>query len=251
MEFVDHREYEAGDDLRHFDPHLYARLGETFIRQYEVHRQLPIAILVDGSRSMVVGEPSRFTAALRLASILGFIGLAGGDQVQIGIASDDRIHWSPRFHGITRAQTLFTWLDAPEARGAILGHALRNAAEHITERGLVIVISDWWDDVASDIATLAASGQEIWGLHLVTPEEVDPSQLGSDEARLVDAETGLEIDLVLDRTTMDRYRRGFVAWCDQLRESLGNVRGQYLQVAVETPLETLFLQTWRRLGLVS
>src|SRR5258708_11880258 len=72
MEFMDHREYQPGDDVRHLDPHLYARTGGYFVRQYAVTRQLPIAIIVDGSASMNFGTPTKFVFPPRLPPPLTF-----------------------------------------------------------------------------------------------------------------------------------------------------------------------------------
>ncbi|MCC6982701.1 MAG: DUF58 domain-containing protein [Bauldia sp.] len=250
MEFADHRKYEVGDDLRHLDPHIHARLGENFIRRYEVHRQLPIAILLDGSRSMATGQPSRAVTARLLVSLLGFVGLAGGDQVQLGVATSKGIDWSGNFHGVSRAQPMFDWLARERSEAASFGDALRTAPLHLVNRGLFIAISDWWDDTATGLVTLGASGQEIWGIHVVTPEELDPSMLGQGEARLVDAESGLEVDLSIDRPTLDRYRARFQAWREDLRQAFTRVRGRYLTVVTSTPPETLFLKEWRSEGLI-
>ncbi len=251
FEFADHRKYEIGDDLRYLDLHIQARLGENFIRQYEVHRQLPITILIDSSQSMEVGEPQRLSVALRLASILSFVGLAGGDQVQLGIVSGDRIEWSSRIHGASRAQVIFEWLGRKHAQGGSFAAAMRAAARHVTDRGLFIAISDWWDEGVGDLLPLAASGQEIWGLHLVTPDEMDPAVLGQGEAQLVDAETGLEVEITVDRGTIERYRRAFEAWQDQLRQKFSKVRGRYMVIPTTRPLEELVLRDWRREGVVS
>ena len=56
MEFLDYREYQPGDDVRHLDPHLFARTGGHYVRQYAVYQQLPITIIVDGSASMNFSE---------------------------------------------------------------------------------------------------------------------------------------------------------------------------------------------------
>src|SRR6266852_88773 len=99
MEFMDHREYQPGDDVRHLDPHLYARTGGYFVRQYAVTRQLPIAIVVDGSASMNFGTPTKFDFARRLAAALAFAGLAGGDVIQAAVHSGGRLLWSPLVRG--------------------------------------------------------------------------------------------------------------------------------------------------------
>ncbi len=251
MEFADHREYQPGDDLRHVDPHLYARLGEYHLRQYEVHRQLPITILIDGSRSMDVGVPNRFEVAQTLAALLGFVGLAGGDTVEVGIGIDAAIEWSPSFHGASRAGLLFDWINSRAPRDGLFRGCLPVAARHLIRRGLVIILSDWWEDAHTEFGPLAAGGHEIWGLHLVTREEMDPSGLGDGEAQLVDVETGREVDLALDRTVLDQYTRSFEAWRSELAAALTKVRGRYLLVPTDRTPEMLLQREWRAEGLVS
>lgn len=109
MEFVDYRRYQPGDDVRHLDPHLHARTGDHYVRQYEVYRQLPITIIVDGSASMGFGTPTKFDFACGLASALAFVGLAGGDAVDVAVHAGGRLRWHPRVRGMRRAQEIFHW----------------------------------------------------------------------------------------------------------------------------------------------
>ncbi len=252
MEFADHREYEAGDDMRYLDPYLHARFGEHYIRQYEVYQQLPIAIVIDGSRSMDYGTPTKFAFAKGLAATLGFIGLAGGDRVELGVWSNDKLHWSSRFHGASRAGRLFDWLEDQQPNGATsFGRALHMVVRHLSGRGLLILISDWWaDGLENDLRTVIAAEQEIWALHVVAPEETEPGVLGEGEVRLIDAESGQEVELALDQPTLDRYHRAFTAWCEQLRELATGARGRYNLVRTDAKLERLLLQDWRRAGMI-
>ena len=56
LEFLDYREYQPGDDLRHLDPHLFMRTGARYVRQYAVYQQLPITIIVDGRKIEIPGN---------------------------------------------------------------------------------------------------------------------------------------------------------------------------------------------------
>ena len=252
MEFADHREYQPGDDLRHLDPHLYARFGRNYIRQYDVYRQLPITILIDSSRSMNCGEPNKFAFACSLASSLAFVGLAGGDQVQIGVGAGEKVQWSPKFHGVARAQPMFDWIGGrkPMTGGSFIA-ALHVAIRRFTDRGLLVVLSDWWaEDLESELRVLSATGQELWGLQIASREELDPALLGDGEVRLVDVESGHEIELALDRSTRARYLRGFEAWRERLQALFTRVNGRYLLVSSDQPMDRLLLQDWRRMGLI-
>lgn len=252
MEFADHREYQPGDDLRYLDPHLHARFGENYIRQYEVYQQLPIRILVDSSRSMDFGEPNKFRHALSLASLLGFVGLAGGDQVELMVGSGGKLHRSPRFHGIMRAQPMFAWLESQTAEGGGgFGASLRDATRDLTGRGLLIILSDWWEEeLEQELGILVATGQEVWGMQILAPEEMEPGLIGEGEVRFVDIESGHEVELAVDRGTLDRYRRSFDAWRDQIQSVLARSHGRYLLVPTDRDPERLFQEEWRSLGMI-
>jgi uncharacterized protein (DUF58 family) len=146
MEFADYRAYRPGDDLRHLDPHLHARLGENFVRQYVVQRQLQVTILIDGSRSMSAGGGGRADLANGLAAVLGYVGLVGGDEVRYGFGRAGSIEWSPRFRGLSAASRAFAWLSRKRSDAGTFAGCLASASRALAQPGLVIVISDFWED---------------------------------------------------------------------------------------------------------
>jgi len=252
MEFMDHREYQPGDDVRHLDPHLYARTGGYFVRQYAVTRQLPIAIVVDGSASMNFGTPTKFDFARRLAAALAFAGLAGGDVIEVAVYAANRLSWSPRVRGMRRAPVIFDWLAAQSPGGAGFVGALGEGLRRLAHRGLAILLSDWWiNDAEADLKVLGSLRQEIVAVHIASPQELDPAQLGTGEARLVDSESGHEIELLIDENVLDGYRTACAAWQDRVRQQIISQLGRYLPVRSDASLDRLLLHDWRRLGLIS
>ena len=252
MEFLDYREYQPGDDVRHLDAHLFARTGSHYVRQYAVYQQLPITIIVDGSASMNFATPTKFDFACSLASALAFVGLAGGDAVQAAVHTGGRLRWSPLVRGTRRAQVIFDWLGAQRPAAGGFGRTLATALPRLTHRGLVILISDWWlDDLEADLRVLASQRQEIVAVHVAAPEELDASRLGAGETRFVDAESGHEVELLIDQAVLDDYKAALADWQDRLRQQIRRHLGRYLVVRSDTSLERLLLQDWRRLGLIS
>ena len=83
MEFADYRAYEPGDDLRHVDWNIYARLDRLFIKLFHTDEDLPLVLLIDNSRSMEFGSPTKLTRAKQIAAALGYIALAHADSVTI------------------------------------------------------------------------------------------------------------------------------------------------------------------------
>jgi uncharacterized protein (DUF58 family) len=252
MEFMDYREYQPGDDIRYLDPHLHARTGGHYVRQHAIYQQLPIAIIVDGSASMNFGEPTKFDVACSLASALAFVGLAGGDVVEVGAHAGGRLCWSPRVRGARRAPVIFDWLAAQRPAGSGFGRVLGGALPRLAQRGLVILLSDWWiDDPKAELRVLGSLRQEIWAVHVASPVEIDPTQLGAGETRLVDSETGHEIELIIDRNAIDGYRTANATWRDRLRQEVTYHLGRYLPVRTDANLDRLLLHDWRRMGLIN
>ncbi len=251
MEFADHRRYQPGDDLRHLDTHLHRRTGEHYIRQYEVHRQLPVTIIVDGSASMNFGFPSKFAFACGLASALAFVGLAGGDAIEVAVHAGGRLQWCPRVRGVARAHEVFHWLDAQAPMGAGFGRALADNLPRIAHQGLVVLISDWWlDDPEAELKVLGSLPQETLMVHVATPDELDPPPAIIGETRLVDVESGHEIELSIDRGVLDAYKAAFARWQGVLRRQIVGRAGRYLVVRSDSNLSRVLLHEWRRLGLI-
>lgn len=252
MEFADFREYVPGDDMRHLDARLHARLGTFYIRQYEVMMQLPVTVVVDASRSMLAGTPRKLDIATWLANGLGYLALAGGDRVEIAWWSGERLEMSPRFSGISRTQRLFGWLEGQQASGrAPFEATLARLAELLPANGLVILISDFWlDDPAAALTPIAATGSEIWGFHVLTPEEADPAQIAEGEVQLTDAESGAEVLVTLDRAVLAEYREVLAAHQALLRTTIGDLGGRYVVSRTDADMEHLVLHDLRSLGMV-
>jgi uncharacterized protein (DUF58 family) len=252
MEFLDYREYQPGDDVRHLDAHLFARTGGYYVRQYAVYQQLPITIILDGSASMNFGSPTKFDFARALASTLAFVGLTGGDAVQVAVHTGGRLLWSPLVRGARRAPVIFDWLGAQQPAGSGFGAALTSALPRLTHRGLLILISDWWlKDLDADLKILGSLQQEIVAVHVAAPEEIEPARLGAGESRFVDAESGHEVELLIDDGVLDEYTAALASWQDRLRQRIRHHLGRYLMVRTDANLDRLLLQDWRRLGLIS
>jgi uncharacterized protein (DUF58 family) len=252
MEFLDYREYQPGDDVRHLDTHLFARTGAHYVRQYALYQQLPITIIVDGSASMNFSTPTKFGFACGLASALGFVGLAGGDAVQVAVSNDGRLHWSPVVRGVRRAAMIFDWIKAQRPSGTGFGSTVADVLPRLTHRGLLILISDWWlDDPESGLKILGAFQQEIVAIHVVAPEELEPQRLASGGTRLIDAESGHEVELLVDQGVLGDYQQKFADWRDRLRRQITRKLGRYVMVRSDANLEHLLLREWRRSGLIS
>jgi uncharacterized protein (DUF58 family) len=250
LEFMDYGQYQPGDDVRHLDPHLHARTGRYYIRQYAAYQQLDVTIIVDGSASMNFGTPTKFEFGCGLGSALAFVALAGGDVVRVGVHRRNRMSWSPRARSAARFRMIQDWLAAQRPSGSGFGRVLGEALPHLSDRGLVVVLSDWWDDFDGGLKFLGSLRQEVFAVHILSPQELDPTVSGSGEVRLIDSENRHEVELSIDRDVIDHYRTALAAWQDQLRGEITRHLGRYLPVRSDASLDRVLLHDWRQLGLI-
>lgn len=252
LEFAEHRPYRSGDDVRHLDPRVMARLGESYIRQYFVDRQLPVYVLLDGTRSMLAGSPRKFDSAAQIAQLMGFVGLAAGDRVQVGISGDGDFHWSQPIQGGARADLLFKWFDdiTPGGR-ADFGRDIERAARDMGKAAFVIVVSDWWDEgVMRALDHLDAQGHEVVGVQVAAPDEIDPAAIGNGSVLLIDDETGDEVETVLDEAVVAQYRSTLEEFQRRLRQRLVSRGGQFFALSSAADITRFFLRDLRAAGVM-
>jgi uncharacterized protein (DUF58 family) len=253
MEFLDFRPYQAGDDTRNLDPYLYARTGEFVVREYARSQQLPVTIALDLSASMLSDPSGKFERAKQIAQLFGFIALASGDRVQLAVTEGDKTLLSPRWHGAARADYMFDWVDKREARneGNFID-TLRALPQHLPSGGLVIAVSDWWDDDFEPVLNmLRALDQEVIAIQVLSPHEIDPSGMDQGIVTLEDAETGQEIELSIDAQLLDQYRAVFAERQDRLHGLFTARHWHLLTVSTQDDLGQLFTHTLRAKGVLS
>lgn len=215
LDFADYREYVPGDDFRRIDHNLWARLGVLLVRQFEAEEELPLKVVIDTSNSM--GFYGKFETARILTAMISYLGLAGGDRVQLlAIPGDgDRsVRMGPSGRHLSRWPVLESWLEdlAPGGAGP-LAPTLRRLAGEGPGRGSIVVISDLFSDdwrAALDGLGLSAGGVV---LHVLGAEELDPDLAG--DLRLADSETGREMPVSTSEDTMRRYRLALEAFATE------------------------------------
>jgi len=252
IEFAEHRPYRTGDDVRHLDPRVMARLGESYVRQYFVDRQLPVYVLLDGSRSMLAGSPQKYAVAAQVAQLMGFIGLAAGDRVQIGFTGEAKFRWSQPLQGPARADLLFQWFDELKpGQRADFGRDIERAARDMGKAAFVVVVSDWWDErIVKALDQLESQGHEVIGIQIAAPDELDPSSVGNGSLLLVDDETGDELETVLDEAIVVNYRAALAEFQAGLRQRLVSRGGRFFALSSAVDIKRFFLRDLRAAGVL-
>src|SRR5687767_15132991 len=117
IEFADHREYTAGDDLRYLDWNVYARHGDLLLKRFQEEEDLHVYFLLDCSRSMGFGQPAKFDLARQVTAAIAYIALADLDRVSVIAFSDQILADFPLTRGKARILPLLKFLEKQEVQG--------------------------------------------------------------------------------------------------------------------------------------
>jgi uncharacterized protein (DUF58 family) len=251
VSFADHRPYAPGDDLRHVDWNVYARLDQLLVRLYHEDREQTVGIVVDASGSMGTGARRKLDHAGDLAACLSLVGLLGRDRVRlvvVGGQGGTRVVEGrdpaalPRFLQALEATEPGRGLDTRQALVQAVGRARTDQ---------VFLLSDLLVEEAEQEAalrTLAATSGRAVLLHVLGEEDMRPD-LGS-AVRLVDAETGEEQRVGGGPEVEAAYAQalaGYVAALDRHCRRYGVRR---VEAHADRPVESVLVYGLRRAGVL-
>ena len=238
QEFLDHRHFHLGDDLRAVNWRAYLRLEKLFLKMFQVEPRVPVRLLLDCSRSMETGALPKFDYARRLAAALCYIGLVRLDAIRIQpfaermadsmLASGGRHRFLPTVH----------FLNSLNCAGHTrFFDVAREFIAEYPQRGLVIVISDFLDDAdcTRPLQFLSDFGQELLLIHTWADEDRTPPWDGL--LQLEDAESGTIVETTFDDSARAAHEAAFDAYARQIRETALRNGGRYVGLSTSTPLE--------------
>lgn len=247
IEFADYREYAEGDDLRHLDWNVLARLGHAVTKTYRDEEDLAVYLLLDGSASMDFGEPSKFATAKVIACAIGYVALNGGDSVHPW-AFSAQTRPAGQMRGRVAFPRLAAWASstAPEGQRPFDAE-LKQFAAGRSRPGVAVVVSDALHPQAvGALKSLAGRGHEVWLLQVLSDVELEPDLEG--DLRLIDVETGAKSELTVNSFTLREYRERLRAHNESLAEECRRSGGRYAQVVAGQPVEKLVKDVLKREG---
>jgi len=245
VEFSEHREYAPGDDLRHLDWVAWGRTDRYYIKQYEQETNLRAYVLLDVSASMnyrYVGDVTKFQYGCFLAACLAY--LAAKQQDVVGLVAFDekiRLHLPPA-SSAAHLDRVFTGLERlkPGRRTAVAG-TFHELADRIAKRGLIVIISDLYDEPSEVIRALqhfCYKKHQLIVFHVFDPAELElPFKRTTN---LVDLEDGekLQIDPRLLRQAYQEEVSGFV---EGYRKECSDRNIEYRLTRTDTPYDLMLL----------
>jgi uncharacterized protein (DUF58 family) len=251
QEFLDHRHFHHGDDLRAVNWRAYLRLDKMFLKMFQLEPRIPVRILIDCSRSMETGENSKFDYARKLAAALCYVGLVRLDSICLQPFSDKLGDAFVAGGGRHRFQQAATFLSNLKSGGStdFLG-VTRGFISKFPQRGLVIVISDFLDDQECEkpIQYLSDFGHDLILTQVWADEDRTPPWDG--ELEIEDAETGQHVELSFDGDARKMYTAAFDEYAQYVRKVAMRNQGRYVGLPTSVPVEDAIFGPLVRSGAV-
>ena len=261
MDFLETRNYQAGDEIRHMEWRVTARTGRPHVKIYQEERERPVVILTDFSPSMYFGTQRAFKSviAARLASIIAWTAAKQGDRVG-GLVCSAQSHHEllprTRQNGVLPLLSALSFYskqpqqsEQPTDEQDSLCRSL-NRLKRVTKPGSILVlVSDFYGldhDCDAPLNRLRRHN-DVLIYHVCDALELSPPK---PQRYLI---TDGKQDLCLD-TSLDSLRFGYQFYCEQrvrdLQERCERLQIQYTQVTSTMDLAQLVRQTfpWRNLG---
>ena len=252
VEFAEYRQYLPGDDLATLDWKVYARTDRHFIKKFEEETNLECHLLLDVSKSMgyASGPVTKLQYGSYLAAALAYLMNRQRDAVGLIAFDDEIIEMRPASARAGHLTSLLVTLERLKLGDQTnVAKPLKDLAEAIRKRGLVVLISDLLDDpdrVLEGLKHFRYRGTEVIVFQILDPAELNfPFE---QVARFRDVETSEEV-LAVPSTVRPMYLRAIQDLQEQYRRELQLAGIDYVMLDTSVPLETglmSYLMTRRR-----
>ena len=240
VEFTEHKEYTPGDDLKHLDWKVYGRTDRYYVKQYEEETNLKAYLLLDTSQSMGFSSASvsKLQYGCYLSACLSYLMTRQRDAVGLVTFDEDiRNHLPPRVGPRHLKYILHILDDLKPGKKTHISKVFHDFAEHIKRRGLVIILSDLFDEqeeVIKAIKHFRHKEHEVLVFHILDKNEITFPYTKIAEFR--DMESG-EWIIVDPQQIKDYYWAKFDAYIYNFRKECKEKGIDYVKVDTSTPLD--------------
>ena len=238
IDFAEHRGYMPGDDIRFIDWRVFARTDRFYVKQFEADTNANMSVLFDMSRSMSFGSKgiTKLDYGRYLAASLTYFCTKQRDRVGLITFDDDIVTRVPP--SAKHLDVILHELDRVQAgRPGSLERPLFRATEFFKRRGILVVISDFYEEpsrVLDALKPLRYSGNDVIVFHLLDPAEID---FPYDEASsFQDMETGRTMPVVPEKLR-EQYRQLVQEHIGAISKLCSENRIDYALFNTATPLD--------------
>lgn len=179
VEFVEHRQYYPGDEIRHIDWRAYGKTGKYYVKEYEDETNLRCYLLLDASGSMGYGQStlSKFAYARQMAAALAYLLIQQRDAVGLCLF-DNRIRelLEPSMNATQFPRLISTLEKAQPGRETSLSRVFQEIIPRLKRRSLIILLSDLFDEIEplqTALKKFKHYHHEVILMQIAAPEEED------------------------------------------------------------------------------
>ncbi|MCB0702537.1 MAG: DUF58 domain-containing protein [Ignavibacteriae bacterium] len=241
VEFAEHRPYRAGDEVKNIDWKVYGRSNRYYVKQYEEETNLRATILVDVSASMGFaseGHIPKVEYASYLAASLGYMMMKQRDSVGLALYDKEVKTYLPSKSKPSYLNLILKTLEGIETTDEThTASALDQLADQIKRRGLIIIISDLFDDIESISSALKHfrhKENEIILFQLLDPRELD-FDFGR-SAKFIDLESKEEM-VTNSHQLKESYQKAVRDFTDEIKNICYSQNVDYNLVVTSDPFD--------------
>jgi len=182
VEFAQHRGYVPGDDIKHLDWKVWGKNERYYIKQYETETNLVCTVLCDTSTSMryrgskAHKQLSKLAWAQLATAALTYLVVNQSDAIGVGTFADGIGEWlAPSSRKLHLMRVCAALEKAPNQRRTSIGVSLDALSQRVGRRGIIVVISDFFDDlepIAKGLGALRHRGHEVVVIQVLDPDEL-------------------------------------------------------------------------------
>jgi len=256
VEFVEHKEYSPGDELKHVDWKALARSNRYYVKQFEDETNLRCHIILDSSGSMDYGsgQVTKFDYAVTLAASLAYLMLKQMDAVGLVVFGGTSPRYVPARSRSAHLQALMEALSKARPRGkADIAATLRDFAERARRRSLVILISDLFDNparVSEALRWFRHRKNEVIVFHVLDSAEIEFPFSGVTTFESLEDTRRVMCD---PERIAEKYRREIRAFIENFKSRCVADRIDYCLFNTRSPLDVVLARylamreklTWR------
>jgi uncharacterized protein (DUF58 family) len=244
-EFSQYRRYHPGDDLKYVDWKAFARTDRLYSRQFRETTNMSALVVIDASRSMDFPPPnsgaqSKFTLARATAAVLATLVIDQGDAaglLAISAEGAGATHYLPARSGRHHLHACLAELAGLRCDATVgVAAALRRAAALLPRRGMVIVVSDLYEDesAVTEIRRLHRMRHDVIVIQVMAREELTLPQGSAIEFQDLESRTTI---LTNADAIREQYETNVAAFLSRVQRSLAREGIDYLRLVTEQPLE--------------
>jgi uncharacterized protein (DUF58 family) len=235
-EFSQYRHYRPGDDLKYVDWKAFGRTDRLFTRQFRETTNLSALFVCDLSRSMDYG--AKFALAQAATAVLGTLVIDQGDAAGLlALGDQGRLSFLPARSGHHHLTLFLAAVARLRPEGiAPVSDALTRAAALLKRRGLVIVVSDFYDEerTLAELRRMSRMGHDVIAVHVISRDEITLPDRGAVE--YVDSETGRTV-VVQPERAQAAYKQRVEGWLQGVAQAMARDRIAYLRLTSRDTFE--------------